>query len=420
MPQRPAATGPLAGLRVLDMSRILAGPSATQTLGDLGADVVKIEKPGQGDDTRKWGPPFLKDADGNDTGESSYYLSCNRNKRSLALDFTVPAGRQLLLRLLTKADVLIENYKTGTLARYGLGYEDLRDAYPRLVYCSLTGFGQTGPYADRAGYDFLIQGMGGIMSLTGEPDGAPMKTGVAVADLMAGTYATIAILAALRHRDLSGRGQQVDLSLLDTQVAWLSNAGQYYLTGGQPTPRYGNGHPTIVPYQTFQAADGWIVLAVGNDEQFRRFCSFAGRPDLAEDVRFTANRSRVRYRRELIPLLAELIAARPAAHWLNGLEPLGVPAGPINDLPAVFADPQVQAREMQITMQHPSSPDPVALIGSPLKFSATPVNYRHAPPTLGQDSAAVLQDWLRLEPDDIARLQTQGALPTGALPANSG
>lgn len=409
-PTVPPVTGPLAGLRVLDMSRILAGPSATQILGDLGADVVKIEKPGEGDDTRKWGPPFLKDAEGGDTTESSYYLSCNRNKRSLTLDFANPAGKEILLRLIGKADVLIENYKTGTLAKYGLAFDDLRDAYPRLIYLSLTGFGQTGPYAARAGYDFLVQGMGGIMSLTGETAGEPMKTGVAIADLMAGTYSTIAILAALHHRDHHGRGQHIDMALLDTQVAWLSNAGQYFLTSGRPTPRHGNGHPTIVPYQTFRAADGWIILAVGNDEQFRRFCAFAGRPDLAADPRFATNRARVGNRETIVPIVAGLIAERPAAHWLDGLEKLGVPAGPINDLQAVFDDPQVKARGMRVEMAHPLSPEPVALIGSPLKFSETKVNYRYPPPVAGQHTEEVLDDWLKLSPAEVAILKEKGAV----------
>ncbi|WP_119679000.1 CaiB/BaiF CoA transferase family protein [Indioceanicola profundi] len=406
----PPVTGPLAGLRVLDMSRILAGPSATQMLGDLGADVVKVERPDQGDDTRKWGPPYLKDAEGRDSTESSYYLSANRNKRSLTLDFTKPEGRALALRLIGHADVLVENYKTGTLAKYGLGYEDLRDAYPRLIYLSLTGFGQTGPYAARAGYDFLIQGMGGIMSLTGETEGEPMKAGVAIADLMAGMYSGVAILAALRHRDQTGRGQHIDMSLLDAQVAWLSNAGQYFLTSGQPTPRYGNGHPTIVPYQTFRAADDWIILAVGNDEQFRKFCAFAGKPELAADPRFATNRMRVTNRAELVPMLEAVIAAQPTSHWLEGLEPLGVPAGPINGIPAVFADPQVQARGMRVEMQHPVRPDPVSLIGSPMKFSSTPVNYRYAPPTLGQHTDEVLGDWLRMQPAEVEKLRGKGVV----------
>ncbi|HYE51805.1 MAG TPA: CaiB/BaiF CoA-transferase family protein [Azospirillaceae bacterium] len=412
-PKRPApppVTGPLAGIRVLDMSRILAGPSATQILGDLGADVVKVEKPREGDDTRKWGPPYLTDAEGNETTESSYYLSANRNKRSLTVDFTHPEGKAVVLRLLTHADVVIENYKAGTLAKYGLGYEDLRDAYPRLVYCSLTGFGQTGPYAPRAGYDFLIQAMGGIMSLTGEPEGSPMKTGVAIADLMAGMYSAVAILAALRHRDVSGRGQHIDMALLDTQVAWLSNAGQYFLTSGKAPKRFGNGHPTIVPYQTFQAADGWIVLAVGNDEQFRKFCAFAGRPDLAADPRFAANRARVANRDAVVAEVAALVRQKPAAHWLEGLEGLGVPCGPINDLEAVFADPQVQARGLRVPVHHPARGGPVDLIASPIRLSDTPVNYRYAPPTLGEHTDEVLADWLKLDEAEIARLRAAGVV----------
>ncbi|HEY9568699.1 MAG TPA: CoA transferase, partial [Thalassobaculum sp.] len=286
------------------MSRILAGPSATQVLGDLGADVVKVGRPGVGDDTRKWGPPYLKDRNGDDTTESAYYLSANRNKRSIAIDFTSPQGRDLVRRLAAKADVLVENYRAGTLARYGLGYDQLRSGAPGLVYCSITGFGLTGPYAQRAGYDFLIQAMGGIMSLTGEKEREPMKVGVAAADLMAGLYATVGILGALRHRDRTGAGQHIDLSLLDTQVAWLSNAGQYYLTSGEVTPRHGNGHPTIVPYQTFRAADEWLILAIGNDGQFARFCGFAGRPELAEDPRFANNAARVGNREVIVPIVA--------------------------------------------------------------------------------------------------------------------
>ena len=289
MPE-PDGKSALGGVKILDMTRVLAGPSATQMLGDLGANVVKVERPGIGDDTRGWGPPYLKDAAGQETTESAYYLSANRNKRSLTLDYTSPEGRRIARALAAEADVLVENYKPGTLGRHGLGYDQLKPACPALVYCSITGFGLTGPYADRPGYDFLIQAMGGIMSVTGEPDSEPMKVGVAIADLMAGMYATVAILAALRHRDTTGDGQQIDLSLLDAQVAWLSNAGQYFLTSGEPTPRLGNAHPMIVPYQAFAASDGFFILAVGNDAQFTRFCDTAGRPDLASDDRFATNR----------------------------------------------------------------------------------------------------------------------------------
>jgi crotonobetainyl-CoA:carnitine CoA-transferase CaiB-like acyl-CoA transferase len=395
--------GALAGLKVLDLTRVLAGPSATQILGDLGADVVKVERPGVGDDTRKWGPPLLQDADGADTSESAYYLSANRNKRSIAIDFTEGEGRALLRRLVARADVLVENYKLGDLARYGLGYDDLKDEFPALIYCSITGFGQTGPYAARAGYDYLVQAMGGIMSLTGPVDGEPMKVGVAIADLMTGTYAAVGILAALDHRRRTGRGQMVDMALLDTQVAWLSNAGQYYLTSGVPTPRTGNGHPTIVPYQAFRASDEYLILAVGNDSQFAKFCAVAGRPELAADPRFATNQARVRNREVLVPIVAGLIAEKSRGHWLEALEARQVPCGPINTIDQVFADPQVVARGMRIEMPHPLAPAPVALIGSPIRMSETPVSYRHAPPVCGADGVEVLRDWLGEPKSDSTR-----------------
>jgi len=386
----------LAGLRILDMSRILAGPSATQLLGDLGADVVKIERPEAGDDTRKWGPPFVKDGTGNNTSESSYYLSANRNKRSIAIDFTQPEGRDLLLQLMAKADVVIENYRTGTLARYGLGYEDLKEQFPGLIYCSLTGFGQTGPYRDKSGYDFLIQGMGGIMSLTGseQEGGTPYKTGVAIVDLMAGMYAVTGILAALHHRDKTGQGQFVDVALLDTQVAWLSNAAQYYLTGGTVTPRMGNAHPTIVPYEVFPAADGHMILAIGNDKQFAAFCHFAKCEELATDTRFKTNQARVENRKILVPLLREITMKQPQQFWIDNLEKIDVPCGPVNNLEQVFDNPQVQARDMVIKMAHPLSPDQVKLLGCPLKLSKTPAQYRYAPPVLDQHHDEILRDWL--------------------------
>ena len=409
MPQAPDPAA-LAGLKVLDMTRVLAGPSATQMLGDLGADVIKVERPGIGDDTRRWGPPYLKGADGQDTGESAYYLSANRNKRSLALDYTTPEGQAVAARLAARADVLVENYRPGTLERHGLGYARLRSDNPGLVYCAITGFGQTGPYAARPGYDFLIQAMGGIMSVTGEPDGAPMKEGVAIADLMAGMYATIAILAALRHRDATGRGQFIDLALLDSQVAWLSNAGQYYLTSGERTPRLGNAHAMIVPYQVVAAADGHFILAVGNDGQFVRFCAVAGKPELAADPRFATNPKRVRHRDALMAVLDPLIAERTCAEWLDALESAGVPCGPINTIDRVFDDPQVRARDMRIAMDHPLAADPIALIGSPLRMSETPATYRHPPPTLGQHTDAVLHDWLDLTGAEIAALRAAGAI----------
>lgn len=403
-------TGPLKGIRVFDMSRVLAGPSATQILGDMGADVIKVEKPAQGDDTRAWGPPFVKDKDGNDTSESAYYLSANRNKRSLTLDFTTQEGLAIAKQLIGTSDVLFENYKAGSLAKYGLSYEQLKDEFPRLIYCSLTGFGHSGPYKNLAGYDYLVQGMGGIMSLTGPADGMPHKIGVAYADLFTGLYALSAILAALYHREKTGKGQFIDVALLDTQVATLSNAGQYYLTSGKVTPRMGNAHPTIVPYEAFSAQDGYVILAVGNDRQFRDFCVFAKRADLADDARFTLNKNRVRNRAVLVPILRDIIASHPRAYWIENLEKLGVPCGPVNDLAQVFADPQVQARGMVTHMTHALSPVPVPLIASPLRFSDTPVSYRRAPPPLGADTDDILRRDLSLSEDAIETLHKKGAI----------
>lgn len=403
-------TGALDGIRVFDMSRVLAGPSCTQILGDLGADVIKVERPGEGDDTRKWGPPFLKDAAGRDTSESSYYLSANRAKRSLTLDFTKQEGRDLALRLIAHCDVLVENYKVGTLAKYGLGYEALHRDFPRLVYCSVTGFGQTGPYAPRPGYDFLAQAMGGIMSLQGEPEGEPMKGAVAFADLMAGMYSAVAILAALHHRDRTGEGQHIDMALLDTQVAWLGNQAQAYLTSGEIPPRLGNAHQTVVPYQVFATADGHIVLACGNDGQFKKFCACAGSPTLAADPRFATNSARVVNRAQLIPEIARLMALRPSADWIAMLERDGVPCSPINRLDQVFADPQVKARGMVVRMPHPAAPGPVSLLASPIKYSATPVEYKLPPPTLGQHTDAILHEMLGLDAAAIAALRKSGVI----------
>ncbi len=400
-------SGPLSGLRVLDMSRILAGPSATQILGDLGADVIKIEKPEAGDDTRKWGPPYVTKPDGTTSTESAYYLSCNRNKRSVTLDFTKPEGLQVLKKLLGKTDILIENYKVGTLAKYGLSYDQLKDWFPKLIYCSLTGFGHTGPYRDRAGYDFLIQAMGGIMSLTGPVEGQPYKVGVAVADLMAGMYAITGILAALHHRNKTGKGQFIDIALLDSQVAWLSNAGQYYLTSGTPTPRMGNAHPTIVPYEVFEAADGYIVLAVGNDKQFVDFCVFAGRAELAADHRYSENKNRVINRKELVPLVAAIIKQEKCAHWIEGLEKCGVPCGPVNNLEQVFDNEQIKARGMTVEMPHPHAKGPVNLIANPLKLSETPVRYDRSPPTLGQHTAEVLKELLNATDKELHDLKLE-------------
>lgn len=410
MAEDVANTGPLKGLRVFDLSRVLAGPSATQILGDLGADVIKIERPGEGDDTRKWGPPYLKDKEGKETRESSYYLSANRNKKSLTLDFTKPEGLALAKKLIGTCDILIENYKTGSLDRHGLGYEQLKKDNPRLIYCSLTGFGHTGPYKNFAGYDFLIQGMSGVMSLNGPVDGDPYKMPVAFVDIMTGLYALIGIQAALYHREKTGQGQFIDIALLDTQVAVMSNVAQYYLTSGKVPPRVGNAHLSIVPYEAFRAADGHIILAIGNDHQFEHFCAFAGKPEWAKDARFATNSARVRHRAELIPLIRDVLLQRSCRAWIDGLDHLGVPCGPVNTLDQVFADPQVQSRGMTFKMPHPLAPDPVTLLANPLQFSETPVSYRRAPPTLGADTAAILKKDLNLTDDDIAQLKAKGVL----------
>ena len=404
-------TAPLSGLRVFDLTRILAGPTCTQLLGDLGADVIKIERPGQGDDTRKWGPPFVPGPDGSDTTESAYFLSANRNKRSLSIDISKPEGQALARRLIARCDILVENFKVGNLARYGLGYADLKEACPGLIYCSITGFGQTGPYAPRAGYDYLAQGMGGMMSLTGEPEGEPVKVGVGIADIMCGMYAVSAILAALHHRGKTGNGQHIDLGLLDTQVAWLTYEGLNYLTSGQVPKRQGNEHPNIVPYKVMPCADGHVILAVGNDAQFARFCEFAGHPELAEDERFRTNALRVRNREALYALLPEITRTKTQKDWVDGLAALGVPSGPVNTLDQVFADPQVLAREMKITMSYDGSQKGVVdLIGNPIKFSETPIDYRFAPPRAGQDSDSLLEELLEIGPEESAQLRDKGVI----------
>ncbi|HEY6334736.1 MAG TPA: CaiB/BaiF CoA-transferase family protein [Alphaproteobacteria bacterium] len=399
--------GPLHGLRICDMTRILAGPSMTQLLGDLGADVIKIERPREGDDTRKWGPPYLKGADGRDTNESGYFLAANRNKRSVTIDFTRPEGRALVEKLVARSDAFTENYKVGTLARYGLGFEDLRKIKPGIVYCSITGFGQTGPYAPRAGYDLLAQAIGGIMSITGEPDRDPVKVGVGVADLMAGMYAAVAILGALRHRDLAGEGQHIDIALLDTQVAWLVNEGENYLMTGKVPGRRGTAHSLVVPYQVFPTADGYAILACGNDGQFQKFCEFAGRPELAADPRYVTNEDRAANRETLIPLVRAIMKAKPSAHWIDGLAPLNVPCSPVNTLDKVFADPQVRSRGMVVEMAHGLAAEPLKLIASPIKMSATPPEYRHAPPYLGQHTDEVLRDVLDLSAEELAELRAK-------------
>jgi len=403
--------GPLADLRVLDLTRILAGPTCTQLLGDLGAEVIKVERPGQGDDTRKWGPPYLKDQTGRDTSESAYYLSSNRNKRSVSIDIAKPEGQGLIRRLARQSDVMVENFKVGDMARYGLAYDDLKGLNPRLVYCSISGFGQTGPYAPRAGYDLLAQALGGIMSVTGEPDRPPMKVGVGIADIMCGMYAAAAILAALHHRERTGEGQAIDLALLDTQVAWLVNIGLNYLISGEVPGRVGNEHPNIVPYNVMPAADGYFTLAVGNDAQFRKFCEFAGAPELAQDPRFRTNELRVRNRRELYASLPEITRRRARDDWVEGLARLGVPASPVNDVEQVFADPQVQARGMRVAIPYPEAEGgTVPLIGNPIKLSATSVEYRLPPPSLGQHTEEVLGEVLGLAADEIARLKAAGVI----------
>jgi len=402
-------TGPLAGLRVFDLSRILAGPTCTQLLGDLGADVIKIERPGAGDDTRKWGPPYLKGKDGNPTGESAYYLASNRNKRSVTIDIAKPEGQALAKRLIAKCDVMIENFKAGDMARYGLSHADLKDAQPGLIYCSISGFGQTGPYAPRAGYDMLAQGIGGIMSVTGEPDRPPMKVGVGIADVMCGMYAAVAILAALHHREKTGEGQYIDLSLLDSQVAWLVNVGLNYLTSRQVPQRVANEHPNIVPYNVLPCADGFIILAVGNDAQYRKFCEFAGVPELGTDPRFVTNEQRVKNRQAIYALLPEVTRRKTQAEWIDGLARLGVPCSPVNNVDQVFADPQVQHRGMQIAMPHPlSASGMVDLIGNPIKYSATPVDYALPPPYCGQHTDEVLTDLLAMPAAEIAALRERG------------
>ena len=388
----PAA---LSGIRVLDLSRILAGPSAAQLLGDLGADVVKVEKPGEGDDTRKWGPPFVEDANGQPTSESAYYLCANRNKRSIEIDIASVEGQHLIMRLLENTDILVENYKVGGLSSYGLAYDQIKERFPRLVYCSITGFGQTGPYATRAGYDFLIQGMGGIMSLTGEPAGQPMKVGVGIADVMTGMYATVGILAALRHRDQTGKGQQIDVSLLDTQVSWLINAGTSYLNSNENPVRLGNGHPNIVPYQVFPTADDPIIIAAGNDSQFRKLCHIADIAAVAEDPQYATNVSRVMNRQAVVDIVTAALKKKSRAYWLAACEKVGVPCGPVNNLEQVFNDPHLQHRGAEVRMPHPlAGSGEVSLIANPLKLSETPVRYRHAPPIRNQHEQEILRDWL--------------------------
>jgi crotonobetainyl-CoA:carnitine CoA-transferase CaiB-like acyl-CoA transferase len=402
----------LDDIRVLDLSRVLAGPFCTQMLGDMGAEILKIEKPGAGDDTRSWGPPFLKDANGKDTSESAYYLSVGRNKKSVAIDIKTDKGQALLRNLLKECDVLIHNFKVGGLEKYGLGYDQLKDEYPALIYCAISGFGQTGPLAPEPGYDFLAQGMAGLMACTGEPDGEPMKVGVALSDVMTGLNAATGILAALHSRSRTGRGQMVDVALTDCTLAALTNIAQYYLTSGKCAPRLGNAHSTIVPYQAFKAQDGYIILAIGNDSQFRRFCAFAGKLEWSDDPRFATNKARLAHRETLCSEIMDLIAGQTCAYWFEGLREVDVPCGSVNTMDQVFAMDQIQARAMEIHMEHPLAPEPVALVGSPLKFSDTPVSYEIAPPVAGQHTSAVLKALLGLSEEEIAALERQGAIAT--------
>jgi len=393
---------------VLDLSRVLAGPWSAQLLADLGAEVIKVERPGTGDDTRSWGPPFLKDKDGNETRESAYYLTANRGKKSVAIDFSKPDGAALIKDLAAKADILIENYKVGGLAGYGLDYDSLKEACPGLIYCSITGYGQTGPYAQRAGYDFVIQGQGGLMSVTGEaddkPGGGPQKVGIAIADILTGMYAGVAVLAALAHREQSGAGQHIDLALLDCLIAAMGSQNMNHLISGEVPGRLGNAHANIVPYQVFESADGHLVVGIGNDRQFRRFCDLAGVPEVAADERFASNQDRVRNRDALIGILAGVIAGRTTVEWTDALAGAGIPGGPVNDLAAVMDDPQVRARGLFRELPHPLAGTVWQSLG-PMRFSETPLSCERAPPTLGADTEVVLGDLLGLDSGRLAALR---------------
>ena len=400
--------GPLSHIRVLDLSRVLAGPWAGQTLADLGAEVIKVERPGIGDDTRGWGPPFLADQEGRPTSDAAYFLAANRGKKSVTIDFTRPEGQELVRRLAADCDIVLENFKVGGLAKYGLDYPSLRAINPGIIYCSITGFGQTGPYRNRAGYDFLIQGMGGLMSVTGEPDGepggGPVKVGVAIVDIFTGMYAATSVLAALANRERTGEGEYIDLSLLDVQVATLANQATNYLVSGTSPQRLGNAHPNIVPYQALATGDGYIILAVGNDGQFARFCAVAGCPELADDERYRTNADRVRNRAELLPVLKDLLSGRTSAVWIHELEMAGVPCGPINTIAEVFDNPQVQSRNMRVSVPHTTAGS-TPLVGSPMKFSRNALNDCQAPPLLGEHNVDVLAGMLKLRPEELELLR---------------
>ncbi|MBU3549008.1 CaiB/BaiF CoA-transferase family protein [Polynucleobacter sp. MG-28-Ekke-A2] len=405
--------GALSHIRVLDLSRVLAGPWCAQNLADLGADVIKVERPGVGDDTRHWGPPFAKDANGKETDESAYFICINRNKRSITVDIAKPEGQELIRKLAADSDVVIENYKVGDLAKYGLDYESLKKVKPDLVYCSITGFGQTGPYAHRPGYDFIIQGMGGFMSVTGEAhdfEGAsPQKSGVAIADIFTGMYASTAILAAIVHRDHTGEGQYIDMSLLDTQVAVMANVSSAYLTSGEVPKRWGNASPIIVPYQTFPTSDGWMIVGAGNDGQFRHFVAAGGEPQLADDSRFATNPQRVEHRKQLIPLLEQMTRKKTKGEWIAQLEKANVPCGPINNFKEVFENEQVIHRGVQIDVPHPTV-GTMKLVASPMRLSKTPTEVRMAPPTLGQHTQEILHERLKLDDQAIEVLRTKGII----------
>lgn len=407
--------GALSGLRVLDLSRVLAGPWAAQVFGDLGAEVIKIERPGSGDETRAWGPPYLKDSNGADTSEAAYFLSANRNKKSVCVDFTKPEGQEIIRRIAARSDIILENFKVGGLKQYGLDYDSLKAINPRLIYCSITGFGQTGPYASRAGYDFLIQGMGGLMSITGrkdnEPGAGPQKVGVALTDVLTGLYSVIAVLAALNHRNETGLGQHIDMALLDVQVTSLANQNMNFLTSGKPPIRMGNAHPNIVPYQDFPTSDGDMIIAVGNDNQFAALCKVLGHPEWAKDERFATNTLRVKNRDTIIDLLSGATSTRTTAEWVKACEGVGVPCGPINNLAAVFDDPQIVSRKLKIDMPHPTAGH-VPLVGSPIRMSETPVEYRSPPPLLGEHTDTVLEQILGLSKDEIASLAGKSIVQT--------
>jgi len=408
-PQKKA----LGHIRILDLTRVLAGPWCAQNFADLGAEVIKVERPGNGDDTRSWGPPYLRDQNGDNTTEAAYYLAANRGKQAITVDISTVEGQEIIKKLAAKSDVVLENYKVGQLKKYGLDYASLKEIKPDLVYCSITGFGQNGPYAHRAGYDFIVQGMGGFMSLTGErddlPGGGPQKAGVAIADLMTGMYATIAVMAALTHRDRTGEGQYIDMALLDVQVAMLANMNTNYLASGKPPVRWGNAHPNIVPYQTFATSDGHIIVAAGNDGQYKKFVSAGGEAHLATDDRFSTNPARVANRDVLIPLLADMVRRKSRQEWIALLEDAGVPCGPINQLDDVFSDPQVIARGMQISLPHPTAGS-VKLVGSPMKLSATPPDYQAPPPLLGQHTDQILKSVLEYDDEQLSQLRQRGII----------